>query len=467
MASPNGPPPPGFCRPVSVPPPAEYRQGQQISYSSGNATPCANFVSIPVPTMDSGFVSPPKCNLTRDSSAGEVLSSTPRFPSAPANAAEFLRLNSTQQNATAFERPPVTYHSAPVEPRVQDTFFATPGVNNVCNRVHEGASNVYDHNFSVPASVGNVLNTNNAAAGVQTPNRQQCNIHPPRQWDPSTRLPTHDVASEALHANPFHQFYNMSPQFLQNPSPAHRDNSLAQTVVRRLENMPTLPPFKPAHPEFWFNLVEQTFNVYGLDDDARFYCLVNHLHERVELIYDLVKNPPSTGKYTAAKQTILQRVSKTRRENVRQLIYEERLGDRSPSQLWRCLRLLVSEHDLPNDTLTEIWTEKLPLPVQTAISAYEDRSVNELLRAADRVHSARLRELRASASRPSNTRPVKSVALPAPSSRRSDGASDAAEDHGSQLPPPPAMTYCFFHYRFGEQARNCKPPCSYPNYNRR
>lgn len=122
-------------------------------------------------------------------------------------------------------------------------------------------------------------------------------------------------------------------------------------------NLPKLPDFKPAHPEFCFNLVKQTFNICALDDDARFTCLMNHLLNHDDLIYALVRAPPLVEKYAVAKQTILKRISKSRRENLRQLIYEECLGDRSVSQLWWCLHLLVNEQVMPDDTHTEIWTE--------------------------------------------------------------------------------------------------------------
>lgn len=155
-----------------------------------------------------------------------------------------------------------------------------------------------------------------------------------------------------------------------------------------MHSLPKLPAFSLEHPEFWFALIEQTFVYFDLDDHAQYLCLINNLHSRVDLIYDLVQFPPSVDKYATAKQTILDRVAKSTRENVQRLVYDERLGDKSPSQLWRSLRQLAGEHDMSDRALLAIWMEKLPLPVQTAVSAHEDRSARECILAADSLFSA-------------------------------------------------------------------------------
>lgn len=325
--------------------------------------------------------------------------------------------------------------SVPFQVNVQgDNVCVSPNVANTSSSVSSTP------NFSVPAPAA----------------RAQC-------------VPSHCMspsASASRVATPLRQPARVHFSLPDQPSPVRRSSCIRSSPVSTA--LPKLPAFKPAHPVFWFNLVEQTFSVCALDDDARFACLMNHLHDRVDLIYDLVKTPPLVEKYATAKQTIIERVSRTRGENVRQLIFEEILGNRSPSELWRCLRLLVDDNDLPDNTLAEVWTEKLPLPVQSAISAFEDRPINERLRAADRAHSARLRELRGS------SKAGRLAAPSAPKMRRNPSASASVEDPGQSPPPPthaqkqmPTTSYCYYHNRFGEAAKKCLTPCCFPNAPRR
>lgn len=444
--------------------------------------------------VDSGFASPDLFSTPRVASARHLSSTLSSCAPNPCYVQNSIVNNAAQQTELSNVPTLASYPSA------LNPFVAQSVPPRSYTRPFPQVLSFSEHSVAAapPASENCVTDLDIGNPNLSSRNLDfQC-IHPPRQQVPAAVTSS---ASTAPRVN-----FSVSPPasaYVSDFQQANLDMFTARAsdanlhpVSSRLAHLPKLPPFKPAHPEFWFNLVERTFSVCALDDDSRFTCLMNHLHERVDLISDLVKSPPLTDKYATAKQIILDRVSKTRRENVRQLIYEERLGDRSPSQLWRCLRLLVNECDLPDDTLTEIWTEKLPLPVQTAISAYEDRPNCDRLRAADRAYSALQRELRAS--QPGNfartlphatytrgrsqklshaapttgaTKPtsVKLAALPAPPPPCNNSASDPIE--GSGLHPPQqeqttADLYCYYHSKFGSQARTCRHPCSYPNAHR-
>jgi hypothetical protein len=62
-------------------------------------------------------------------------------------------------------------------------------------------------------------------------------------------------------------------------------------------------------------------------------------------VEDIITSPPHHDPYTALKTELLNRLSPTREQRLRQIITHEEMGDRKPSQFLRHLRSLAP--DLP------------------------------------------------------------------------------------------------------------------------
>ncbi|UYV63062.1 hypothetical protein LAZ67_2003023 [Cordylochernes scorpioides] len=117
------------------------------------------------------------------------------------------------------------------------------------------------------------------------------------------------------------------------------------------------PEFWPNDPELWFITLESQFLLNKpspiTNDDTKFSYIISLL-------------PPSTA--------------------IDQLLTQEELGDRLPSQLLRRLRQLVGESRAVSDTtLKMLWMQRLPPNIQLILTTQEQASLNFLADLADRV----------------------------------------------------------------------------------
>lgn len=287
--------------------------------------------------------------------------------------------------------------------------------------------------------------------------------------------------------------HSVSPAPAQCISAAQQQCSPCRNALTPMNSrLPKLPPFTPEKATTWFAIVDEIFNHYGLDEATRFLCLISHLHDKDDLISDLVGTPATPMRYTLAKKTILQRLAHTTDAAIRRVLHVEQLGTRTPSQLWRRLRTIVDEETIPDRALLTIWTDKLPPDIRLALSLHSPETAERRVAAADNVHNAWLLyhgrkppsdDPAAGRSHPRNTsatpavpgfnkqKEVRFAALP-PSQPASSQNADSPADSGPYPPsqatnPPqeeqPQYPYCYYHTRFGEAAKKCKKPCYFPN----
>ncbi|CAH0551106.1 unnamed protein product [Brassicogethes aeneus] len=122
-----------------------------------------------------------------------------------------------------------------------------------------------------------------------------------------------------------------------------------------------LPPFWKDKPTLWFAQVEAQFMIAHITQEITKYSyVISHLDERyANEVEDLIINPPANTPYTTLKTEIIRRLSVSEERRVRQLLMEEELGDRTPSQFLRHLRSLVaSSCPRPGDSSDSKWTNR-------------------------------------------------------------------------------------------------------------
>ncbi|UYV73001.1 hypothetical protein LAZ67_10001455 [Cordylochernes scorpioides] len=97
-------------------------------------------------------------------------------------------------------------------------------------------------------------------------------------------------------------------------------------------------------------------------------------------------SPPPDNKYDALKKAIIKCTADSELKKLQQLLTQEELGDRLPSQLLRRLRQLVKESKAVSDTtLNMLWMQRLPKNIQIILTTQEEASLNSLADLADRV----------------------------------------------------------------------------------
>lgn len=95
-------------------------------------------------------------------------------------------------------------------------------------------------------------------------------------------------------------------------------------------------------------------------------------------VKDIITNPPTTNKYLRLKSELIRRLSASQEKRIQQLLNDEELDDRKPSQFLRHLQNLAGTSGA-SDFVKTLWTNRLPVNIQTVIaSQISDLTVEKL-----------------------------------------------------------------------------------------
>lgn len=245
-----------------------------------------------------------------------------------------------------------------------------------------------------------------------------------------------------------------------------------------------LPVFWPEETELWFAQLEGQFTICGIMDDDTKYAYV---FTRVELqqtreIRDVIRNPPSTGKYKAIKTALIQRLLDPQELRIRKLMEHEEIGDRKPSQFLRHLSTLAGAA-VSDKLIRTLWLSRLPPQTQAILATRKGDNLQDIADQAVRIDEVNDRALVLTTAQPSTSTTASPptwteqiskltqqvAALTAQMTKlnkqsrrersRSRTRGHARSRHRSKAITPEGV--CCYHRRFGEEARKCTQPCTY------
>lgn len=237
----------------------------------------------------------------------------------------------------------------------------------------------------------------------------------------------------------------------------------------------TLPPFWPADPEIWFAQVEAHFTTKRLTaQKSKFDYVVASLTPDIATeVRDLILKPPETEPYDALKAALIRRTAASEQRRLQQLFNAEELGDRKPTQLLRRMQQLLGERaGVDGAFLKELFLQRLPTNVRMVLaSTSATTSLEELAELADKVAEVatptiasvqppqiaeEMQQLKAEIAKLQNA--IKTL------SRRRSHTPRRPSRHPSPMPssqPTDSEELCWYHRKFGDNARKCDPPCSH------
>ncbi|XP_071449484.1 uncharacterized protein [Hetaerina americana] len=133
--------------------------------------------------------------------------------------------------------------------------------------------------------------------------------------------------------------------------------------------------------------LEVQFSLAGITSEATKYShVVAQLDNRHALeVEDIIVNPPRADPYQKIKEELIQRLSVSQAQKIRQLLEHEELGDRKPSQFLRHLRTLAGVA-VPDDFLKTLWMNRLPSHTQSILASQDSLELESLSKLADKVH---------------------------------------------------------------------------------
>ncbi len=258
-----------------------------------------------------------------------------------------------------------------------------------------------------------------------------------------------------------------------------------------------IPPFWPNDPQVWFAQVEAQFITRNItSQQTKFAHVIASLQpENAQEIRDLLINFPNNQPYDKLKTELIKRTSASEQKRLHQLLISEELGDKKPSQLLRRMRQLLGDNTLEDRILRQLFLQRLPMKAQLILASSADTvSIDQLATLADKILEVAL--------------PTPSVASISPgpsSSNHSDPAKVISDLQGqinnlatqiqaltNQFQSQPRFCgrsksrspgrrnssfsrspnrqnqnhpFCWYHWKFGSNARHCNPPCTFTSAN--
>lgn len=254
-----------------------------------------------------------------------------------------------------------------------------------------------------------------------------------------------------------------------------------------------LPPWWPPatsdiSPKVWFALAESQFHLHGVtSEQTKFHHVLGVLDlATVRELSDVLSNP-SSAPFTQLRDEIIRRFSVSTESRIHQLLHQEEIGDRTPSSFLRHLRKLGGQ-EVQDSLLRTIWASRLPQQIQAIIAGQDAIQLDDIAVLADKIAEA-TRPTRlaaavaaptcsAAASQPPDkmtemmallTDVLKRLPVAAdsagPSSQRRRARSSSRDRSNSRPRTQPRSDLCFYHQRFGKNAKKCSPPCQWGNAN--
>lgn len=129
------------------------------------------------------------------------------------------------------------------------------------------------------------------------------------------------------------------------------------------------PLFWLEDPELWFAHLEEQFDMSGITQDSMKYShVLSHLKLRYSReIRDVITSTREGNKYLAIKNALIQRLTVSQEQRLRQPLEHKELGDRKPSQFLRHLQTLAGNSTF-EQLLRSMWLRRLPSQIQVILA---------------------------------------------------------------------------------------------------
>lgn len=284
----------------------------------------------------------------------------------------------------------------------------------------------------------------------------------------------HELEQQQQHAGQPQQPHNVPEQpQQQNVAPEVQ----AAENVNEIRNS-RIPPFWQENPQLWFATVEASFALSRItSDNTRYQQVITQLDQKMlPAIADIVLNPPANGKYEAIKNRIVQSFAETSESKLRRLLRGIDPNSEKPSLLLQRIRHLAGEN-VGDTLLRTLFLEQLPEYARAVLSlnknvdlstlAVQADTIMEVTRNNNSVCAVAQKQMDVAATSRDSTM-TELVAAMANLTKEvkalKHSSRSRSRDHSSFRQRSKSRSsndsdICYFHKKFGSDARRCRSPC--------
>lgn len=231
---------------------------------------------------------------------------------------------------------------------------------------------------------------------------------------------------------------------------------------------PKVAPIWVNKPDLWFYTVEAQFSNANVKTQiAKYNTVLGVLTaDQASVVGDILENPGPVSPYDSLKKALIERLGASSEERVRNVLRVMDLGDKKPSQLLREMKNEARDA-FPEGTLRILWIEKLPASVRATI-VVSNESLDQIALLADKVYEVCKVSQLSVVDPPKPTedsisrleKMVSDLQLQV-SALTSANARDTRFRSRSRSRPNTNSDLCYYHERFGNNARKCREGCSF------
>lgn len=256
-----------------------------------------------------------------------------------------------------------------------------------------------------------------------------------------------------------------------------------------------IPPFWRDSPKLWYlNFEAATDDLKKSSAQLTQMVLAQLEKPDIEQISDILFNTKKEDQYKAIKERLISVYEESDSRQLQKLLSEMELGDQKPTQLLRRMRNLARDK-ISDSTLRMMWTKLLPAQVRSVLAVSETfstkTSIEELALLADTMleqtqevaavsNGMCLQSAQPSTSNQLDTQflinEIRKLTLEVNELKRSQHNNyngnyrrRARSTHRrfsrqrshSRADSPSTPPFCYYHRRFGIQARRCTTPCNF------
>jgi hypothetical protein len=267
-----------------------------------------------------------------------------------------------------------------------------------------------------------------------------------------------------------------------------------------------VPPFWRDKPRLWFIAFEAATHDLKKGQSQLAQLVIAQLEKQdIEQVSDLLYNPPAENYYDALKRRLISVYEESEGRQFQKLLSEMELGEQKPSQLLRRMRDLAREK-VPESTLRLMWMNHLPAHVRSVLvvsdSISKTAALDELALLADKMleQTQEISAMSTQRAPPSSSHSPHQAAPATPQAQdtqylieeirrlslevaslrsrppyqhgrspynrrihRSRSNSRSLSRSHSHRRNDNERAFCYYHTRFGKNARKCQSPCTYEN----
>lgn len=278
---------------------------------------------------------------------------------------------------------------------------------------------------------------------------------------------------------------NMSEE-LQRQIQALQEQLAALSSTSRHEDTPPnlqkvhIPKFNERNPHLWFAQVERSFALCNITSDNDKFDLVSvRLEDEVLLaVEDLITNPPDSNKYSAIKERIISKFAESPESKLRRLIQGGETNGMKPTSILAHMKRLAPGKG--NEAIIRtLFLGQMPENMRPFLTAWEEEDLEKLAKTADKMFEANNNNCVNSLSTSQQpvvdainqrmsftdmcqtirelSEKVDKIQQQIGKNTRHRSKSRNRSTSGQNSNP---RNLCYFHQKFGDNAKKCKPDCS-------